>query len=168
MRRPVKGKLKGDLTPLFGNARVLRLLVNDLSKHFVEKKFDKVACIDAMGFVLGAGVALKLGKGLVVVRKQGRLPLRKKDLLRKRFVDYTNCRRCFELSKFSVKKGERFLLVDDWIETGAQVKTAMELIHKAGGVVVGVSCIGLEKNKKTLFLKDYDLFSVTKVRKKLY
>lgn len=157
---PVKGKKKGDLTPLFYNAKVFRNLVNDLAKPFSRVKFDKVACIDALGFVIGSGVACKLKKGFITIRKGGSLPIRKTDLIRKSFVDYSGKKKSLEINKSAVVKGERFLVVDDWVETGTQSRVAIELIEKLGGEVVGISTIGIDPRYDLKYLEKYNLVSV--------
>lgn len=49
-----------------------------------------------------------------------------------------------------IQKGERILLVDEWAETGSQIEAAINLLERAGGIIKGISLIGIEKNDKTL------------------
>ena len=143
-----KGK-KGDLTPLFRDGKVFSNLINDLYKPFKNVRFDKVAGLDAIGFVVASAMAYKLSKGMITVRKGGQLPLRRSDVHRLSFVDYSKKQKTLEIAKAAVKKGERILIVDDWIETGAQIRAAIKLLQKVGGEVVGISTIGFEHNKRT-------------------
>ncbi|MBD3304458.1 hypothetical protein GF343_04890 [Candidatus Woesearchaeota archaeon] len=165
LQKPVRGKKKGELTFLFHKADVFKNLINDLSKPFLKVQFDKVACIDAMGFILGAAIASKLNKGLLPIRKSGSLALRKKDLAQITLVDYSGKRKTLELNKTAVSKGEKFILVDDWIETGSQIKAAIKLIEKAGGKVVGISCVGIDLKYDVKQLQKYKIVSVRQTAK---
>lgn len=147
-----------DLTPVFSDGVVFSNLISDLTNMFSDKEFDVVVGLDALGFVISSGVALKSGKGLVLVRKGGKLPGVKDSIISKSFVDYTKKEKVFEMNKGSIKKGQKVLIADEWIETGNQVRTAISLIEEQGGIVVGVLSIGGEKTDKTkdLFEK-YDI-----------
>ena len=68
------------------------------------------------------------------------------------FVDYTGQRKSLELRAGALKPGTRVLVVDEWIETGAQVKAAIELIERQGGVVAGVATINVDVNDNTRVL----------------
>jgi len=156
---PVKGK-KTDVTPLFQHKQVFRNLIHDLSRPFEKKSFDKVVGIDAIGFILASAMAYKMQKGMISVRKGGALPVRRTDVLRKSFVDYSSKRKSLEMNKSAIKKGERVIIADDWIETGANVKAAIKMIELLGGNVVGITTIGFDKKKAPKDLLDYDLFAI--------
>jgi len=149
-----KTKNRYDLTPLFSNSKVFKNLITDMTKLTRGLNIDKIAGLDALGFIIGAAMAHKIGLGFITIRKEGKLPGKKDGLT---FTDYTGKNKKLELAKNTVKKGEKILLVDDWIETGTQIKTAIKLIEKQGGKIVGIRSIAAEKKKetKTLFEK-YD------------
>ena len=138
-----------DVTPLFSDATAFSSLIDDLGKPFSD--FDKVAGLDALGFIIGGALAQKEKVGFIPIRKGGKLP--GKEVLRTSFVDYTGKEKSFELNKKTIKKGEKVLLVDEWIETGAQMKAAISLIEKAGGVVAGISVLSADEKVKNLFEK---------------
>ncbi|MCF7866370.1 hypothetical protein K9L67_00070 [Candidatus Woesearchaeota archaeon] len=149
---------KFDTTPIYENKDSFKNLINDLSKPFKNLRIDKVAGLESIGFISGASVALKLGTGFVAVRKEGRTPLKKKDMLIRTIKDYTGKKKTFELAKHSIKKGDKILIVDDWIETGNQIKNVIKMIEKLGGKIVGISVLVAEKNRKTKFLfNNYNL-----------
>ena len=95
-----------------------------------------MAGIDALGFILGAAIAVRLKKGFVPIRKGGKLPVQT-DVAR--FVDYTGQEKSLELRVGAIQPRTRVLVVDEWVETGAQVRAAIELLEKQGGVVIGVA-----------------------------
>jgi adenine phosphoribosyltransferase len=135
-----------DVTPLFGDYAAFTALIADLAARFDGATIDVVAGIDALGFILGAALALHFKTGFIPVRKGGKLPV-KAD--RAEFVDYTGQRKALELRVGAVRPGARVLLVDEWIETGAQARAAIELIERQGGIVAGVAAINIDVNDNT-------------------
>ncbi|MBK8934114.1 MAG: adenine phosphoribosyltransferase [Chloroflexi bacterium] len=132
-----------DVTPLFADPAAFAQLTADLSAPFADMSLDYVAGIDALGFVLGAAMALRLGKGFIPIRKRGKLPV---AALAAEFVDYTGQRKGLEIRQGLLRPGDRVLVVDEWIETGAQMATAVHLIEQAGGVVAGIATINMDDN----------------------
>jgi len=142
---------RNDVTPLFADYEAFRALIRDLLEPFEQSTFDYVAGIDALGFVLGTAAAFTARKGLVAIRKSGKVP---GPSLSVDFVDYTGRRRTLELRKGAVNPGARILLVDDWIETGAQVQAAVRLIESQGGVVIGIAAIHMDDCAITRWLRE--------------
>lgn len=114
-----------DVTPLFADYESFAELVRDLAEPFQDASLDLVAGIDALGFILGAALALKLRKGFLPIRKGGKLPVPTDAV---EFVDYSGERKALEVRRDALRPGMRVLVVDEWIETGAQVSAAIELI----------------------------------------
>jgi adenine phosphoribosyltransferase len=139
-----------DVTPLFANYVAFSVLVEDLLKGFTDITFDYVAGIDALGFILGSAMAMRSEKGFVPVRKGGRLPV---EVEKVDFVDYTGEKKSLELRVDAISTGARVLVVDEWVETGAQVSAAIELIERQGGIVVGIAAIAIDENERTRFLR---------------
>jgi adenine phosphoribosyltransferase len=140
-----------DVTPLFADHDAFVALVEDLARPFNNPAPDLVAGIDALGFILGAALALRLDKGFVPLRKGGKLPVAV-DIAD--FVDYTGQQKRLELRQDAIRIGERVLLVDEWIETGAQVSAAIDLIERHGGVVLGIATINMDDNPRTRALRE--------------
>ena len=67
-------------------------------------------------------------------------------------VDKQNLQKNFEMNKNAIKKGDKVLIVDEWIETGSQIKSAIKLIEKQGGNIIGVTTLYAEKTPKTKIL----------------
>jgi adenine phosphoribosyltransferase len=147
-----------DVTPLFADPEAFKVLVEDLAQPFQGQAIDRVAGIDALGFILGTAVALRLGKGFVPIRKGGKLPVQVEQA---EFVDYTGERKVLEMRQGSVQPGERILLVDDWIETSAQVQAAESLIERQDGRVAGITAINIDDNPDSrVLLAKYPCHSV--------
>jgi adenine phosphoribosyltransferase len=144
-----------DVTPLFGDYAAFAALVDDLAARFSDTAFDAVAGIDALGFILGTALAGRFEKGFIPLRKGGKLPV---AVDQAEFVDYTGQLKTLELRRGAIPPGVRVLLVDEWIETGAQVKAAIRLVEGQGGVVAGIATINADRNEATRSLfKDYNL-----------
>jgi adenine phosphoribosyltransferase len=132
-----------DVTPLFADPQAFAALVADLAAPFQSMPLDYVAGIEALGFILGTALSLRLGKGFIPIRKAGKLPV---AAARVRFVDYSGQEKALELRHGLLPAGARVLLVDEWVETGAQVGAAIALIENQGAVVVGVAAINIDSN----------------------
>jgi adenine phosphoribosyltransferase len=141
---------RNDVTPLFADFESFSALVDDLLAQFNTDAFDYVAGIDALGFILGTALSFRALKGFIPIRKGGKLPV---ETLSVHFVDYSEQEKSLEMRVDAIKPGARVLLVDEWIETGAQVNAAIELIESQKGVVVGVATINIDENKETEKIK---------------
>ena len=154
-------KRRSDVTPLFAHPKVFNQLLIDLFAPFKDKKINKIVGLDALGFILGAALSSKYGMGFVPLRKGGKLPGAKNTLYSDSFIDYSSKRKTLEVRKRAISKGDNILIVDDWMETGAQMRTAIKLVKKQKGNVIGIAVIFAEKNTKTMGLfGDYSLHSI--------
>ena len=135
-----------DVTPLFADYAAFSALVDDLAALVEPLAFDVVAGIDALGFILGAALALRTHTGFVPIRKGGKLPVAV-DVAE--CVDYTGQRKTLELRQDALRPGTRVLVVDEWIETGAQVRAAIQLIEGQGGVIAGIASLHMDDNEQT-------------------
>lgn len=132
-----------DVTPLFADPAAFAQLIADLSEPFAAVPLDYVAAIDALGFVLGGAMALRIGTGFIPIRKRGKLPVATRAV---EFVDYSGLAKGLEIRRGLLQPGDRVLLVDEWIETGAQAQAAIRLIEQEGGVVAGIATINIDDN----------------------
>jgi adenine phosphoribosyltransferase len=135
-----------DVTPVFADTAAFAQLVADLAYPFESDPIHYVAGIDALGFILGTAIAFHLKKGFIPIRKKGKLPA---SVATADFVDYTGLTKSLELRKGSVLPGDHVLVVDEWIETGAQMNAAIGLIESEGGVVSGIVTINMDFNPLT-------------------
>ena len=147
-----------DVTPLFSHFDGFNTLVNDLVDQVPKTGIDIVACIDALGFILGTAISQKLNVGILTIRKGGKLPVTTDQI---DFTDYTGLEKQLEIRQDILSEGSRVLIVDEWIETGAQVGASIKLIENQGAIVVGIVSIAMDDNEKTKYLKsNYKVISV--------
>ncbi len=131
---PKEGVVFKDLAPVFGDAELLRGAVDLLAEHRKNLDVSLVAAVDARGFVLAGALAVKLGAGLVPIRKQGKLPYR--TVKAEYELEYGSA--VLEMHVDACAPGEPVLLVDDLLATGGTAAAAINLIERVGGRVVGV------------------------------
>jgi adenine phosphoribosyltransferase len=147
-----------DVTPLFTDSDAFLALITDLAQPFSEIDFEYVAGIDALGFILGTALGMHMRRGVVAIRKGGKLPV---PVVARQFTDYTGQTKTLELRTDILKPGDRVLLVDEWIETGAQVKAAIELLEELQATVVGIATINIDDNPMTRQLQEqYHCYSL--------
>ena len=129
---------RDDVSPLFADGPAFGALIDTLAERCNSFEYETIAAVDALGFVLGAALAQHVRCGLVLIRKAGQLPV---PSLRERFVDYTGADKGLEVRADLALMGARVLLVDEWVETGAQMAAAARLIERSRGQVVGIATI---------------------------
>ena len=130
-----------DVTPLFGDYQAFSALLDDLLELCRDIAYDTVAAIDALGFILGSAIAVRSEKPLVPIRKGGKLPV---EVHKASFIDYTGNEKSLEIRVDALGPSNRVLIVDEWIETAAQVKTAIGLIEGLGAEVAAVLSIVMD------------------------
>ncbi|MBK5912215.1 adenine phosphoribosyltransferase [Rhodothalassium salexigens] len=121
-----------DITTLLNDARGFRKAVDELVQPYVGVAIDKVAGIEARGFILGGAVAHQLTSGFVPMRKKGKLP----HATIGQSYDLEYGTDTLEIHEDAIAHGDLVLLVDDLLATGGTADAAVELIEKAGGKVV--------------------------------
>src|ERR1700728_4056283 len=120
---PKPGIMFRDITTLLGDARAFRRAVDELVQPFAGTKIDKVAGIEARGFILGGAVAHQLSAGFVPLRKKGKLPFQTRAV--EYALEYGSD--SIEMHLDAVARGERVMLVDVLIATGGTAVAAVEL-----------------------------------------
>ncbi|VVB74656.1 S-methyl-5'-thioadenosine phosphorylase [Candidatus Tiddalikarchaeum anstoanum] len=134
---PKKGIMFRDITTLLKDAEGFRLMLDILEEHYKNIDIDLIAGIESRGFVLASALASKLGKGVILIRKKGKLPA--ETVSESYDLEYGQA--TIEIHKDAIKHGQRILLLDDLLATGGTALAAGNLIEKLGGKVVEVGFI---------------------------
>jgi adenine phosphoribosyltransferase len=134
---PKPGIMFRDITTLLGDARAFRRAVDELVQPWAGSKIDKVAGIEARGFILGGAVAHQVSAGFVPIRKKGKLPYRRVTIGYS--LEYGVDE--MEMHEDGVAKGERVILVDDLIATGGTAEGAVKLLRQLGANVLAACFI---------------------------
>ena len=126
-----------DITTLLGDARAFRRAVDELVQPWAGSKVDKIAGVEARGFIIGGAMAHQVSAGFVPIRKKGKLP-------------HTTVRIAYsleygldemEMHADAIAPGERVILVDDLIATGGTAEGAVKLLRQIGADVVAACFI---------------------------
>ena len=129
---PKPGIMFRDITTLLGNARAFRRAVDALVQPWAGSKIDKVAGMEARGFILGGAVAHQVSAGFIPIRKKGKLPHKRVSIAYS--LEYGLDE--MEMHEDAVTKGERVILVDDLIATGGTAEGAVKLLRQMGAEVL--------------------------------
>jgi adenine phosphoribosyltransferase len=129
---PKPGIMFRDITTMLGDARAFRRAVDELVHPYAGQRVEKIAGIEARGFILGGAIAHQLSAGFVPIRKKGKLP---HDTVRIAYsLEYGVDE--MEMHRDAVKPGEKVILVDDLIATGGTAEAATKLLQQMGADVV--------------------------------
>lgn len=157
---PKKGVLFRDITTLLLDSRGLRQAIDELVMRYSGAGIDKIAVIEARGFLVGSPLAYVLGCGLVPIRKKGKLP--GKTIGQDYVLEYGTDR--VEIHDDAIRPGEKILLVDDLLATGGSAMAAIKLIEQSGGEIheaaflVDLPDLGGSKSLKD---KGYSVFTLS-------
>ena len=128
---PKQGIMFRDITTLLSDPEGFRLAVHKMVEHYDGVKIDKVAGIEARGFIFAAPLAQQLGVGFIPIRKKGKLPA--EVITHEYELEYGTD--ALEIHTDAIERGESVLLVDDLLATGGTAEAATSLIEKIGGKV---------------------------------
>lgn len=155
---PQKGVNFKDITPLLQNFEAFHFAIDEMAKPYLDQKVDVVCGIDARGFILASALAYKLGTGLAIIRKKGKLPW--KTISRDYALEYAT--NTIEMHEDAIRVGQKVLLVDDVLATGGTMAATVDLVKKLGGDILGIAFLigglpGLGGEEK---LKNYKIYSL--------
>jgi len=134
---PKKGILFRDFSPILKDPSALSLIADEFSKHFHPKDVDLFAGIESRGFILASVLASRYNKGMLMIRKAGKLP--GKTVKLSYTIEYG--KDTLEIQKDIIKEGQRILICDDLLATGGTAKASAKLIEKIGGKISGFAFI---------------------------
>jgi adenine phosphoribosyltransferase len=134
---PKQGILFRDVNPVFKRNDALNYIADEFYRIYSKAKVDMVAGIESRGFIIATALALRFSKGIVMVRKEGKLPGR---TVKKSYdIEYGNA--VMELQQDAIDKGNSILIADDLIATGGTAVAAAQMIKDLGGKVAGFAFI---------------------------
>jgi adenine phosphoribosyltransferase len=121
-----------DITTLLKDKEGLSRTIKILEERYKNEEIDLIAGIESRGFIIASALALRLGKGLVLVRKPGKLPA---ETIKAEYeLEYG--RDSVEIHKDAISPGQKVLLIDDLIATGGTASAACRLIEQLGGKIL--------------------------------
>ena len=157
---PKKGILFRDFSPILGDPSAMSFVMEEFSKQFHPKDVDTFVGIESRGFIIASILAQKYDKGMVMLRKEGKLP--GKTVKTSYTIEYGKA--VLEIQKSALNQGEKVVICDDLLATGGTAKAAAKLVEEVGGKVTGFAFIieltdlnGIKEinNYKTISLVQY-------------
>lgn len=153
---PKPGIMFRDITPLIANPRGFAAVVDQLAEPYLGA-VDVVLGIESRGFIVGAPVAYRLGVGLTIARKPGKLPFQIVD----QSYDLEYGSASLQMHQDAIASDARVLIVDDLLATGGTAAAAIQLARKVGGNVIGcafvVELLGLNGRERLAPLNSFSL-----------
>ncbi len=129
---PKKGIIFKDITTLLSDGRSFHRMVDLIAHRYVGQRIDKIIGVEARGFVLGSALAYKLGVGITLVRKPGKLPYK----TRKVSYELEYGTDTLEIHEDAFKPGDRVIIADDLLATGGTVAAVVKLVEGLGAEIV--------------------------------
>ncbi len=129
---PKKGVVFKDITTLLSDPKSFHRMIDLIAHRYIGQKIDQIVGVEARGFILGAALAYKLGTGITLVRKPGKLPYK----TRQKTYDLEYGTDTLEIHEDAFKPGDRILIADDLLATGGTVSAVLHLVEDLGAEVV--------------------------------
>ncbi len=156
---PKRGILFRDISPLLKDPEIISFIVEEFARLYNPNDVDLLAGIESRGFPLACALALKYKKGMIMIRKQGKLPGKTEKLSYN--IEYGSA--TIEIQSNALKSGQRILICDDLLATGGTAKAAANLVEKIGGRITGFAFIvELSDLKGSELIKNYRYESLVK------
>ncbi len=128
---PKKGIVFKDITTLLSDARSFHRMIDLLAHRYVGEKIDQIVGIEARGFILGSALAYKLGTGITLVRKPGKLPYKTRSISYE--LEYGTD--SLEIHEDAFGEGDRVIVADDLLATGGTMAAVVELVSQCGAEI---------------------------------
>lgn len=156
---PKKGIVFKDITTLLSDPKSFHRMVDLIAHRYIGENINQIVGVEARGFILGAALAYKLGTGITLVRKPGKLPYK----TRQKTYQLEYGTDTLEIHQDAFKPGDRVVIADDLLATGGTVCAVLELVRELGAEVVECAFMAelefLEGRKR---LPDVNVFSLLK------
>lgn len=134
---PVSGVNFKDITTALEDKDTFKAMIDALVEPYKNQAIDKIVVIDARGFLLGTPMAYKLGCGVSLVRKKGKLPYKTiEQIYEKEYGPDT-----LTMHADTIKPGEKVVIVDDLLATGGTMLATIKMVEQLGAKIIGISCV---------------------------
>jgi len=154
---PKPGILFFDITTLLTDAVAFRETIDRFYERYKDTEFDRIAGTESRGFIYASALAYKMNKGVILIRKPGKLPA--ETYQEEYALEYGTD--AIEMHRDAVGENMKVLVIDDLLATGGTALATCKLVEKAGGKVAGIGfVIELDFLKGADKLQDYDVFSM--------
>ncbi len=154
---PKSGIIFKDITTLIKDANAFQKAIDDMATLFQPEEIDKVLGIESRGFIFASALAYKWNKGVILVRKPGKLPAEK--ITEEYKLEYGTD--SVEIHVDAINPGEKILIIDDLLATGGTVEATVRLVERLKGIVAGIGfLIELSFLNGRSRLKDYIISSL--------
>lgn len=157
---PKPGVVFWDFTPLEEKPELMKHVIAAIRDHFVQSQIDKVAVLEAKGFIIGSALAYEMQKPLLLIRKPNLIP---GEVLAEKFIkEYGEGE--YQIKKNAIKENEKVLIVYDIMAGPGASLAAIKLVERSGGIVTGLAYITeLEYLHGREALTNYNIFSLVKI-----
>ncbi|NOY54028.1 MAG: adenine phosphoribosyltransferase [Deltaproteobacteria bacterium] len=156
---PKKGIIFKDITTLLSDKRAFARAIDTLANRYMDRDIDLVVGIESRGFVIGAALAYRLGAGVILVRKPGKLPYKTHKTIYE--LEYGTDQ--LEIHEDAISPGQNVLIADDLIATGGTVRASIDLVKQLDGNIVECAfLVELEFLKGREKLNGYPVYSLLK------
>ncbi len=132
---PKEGVVFKDISPLLGDPEAFKKAVDAMAEQWAGEEFDYIAGVESRGFIFASALAYKMGKGMIIIRKPGKLPYKTRSVT----YDLEYGTDSLEIHEDAIAPGQKALLVDDLLATGGTVKGAIDLFGYLDATLVGVA-----------------------------
>ena len=129
---PKKGIVFKDITTLLADGKSFHRMIDLIAHRYLGEKIDQVVGVEARGFLLGSALAYKLGTGITLVRKPGKLPYK----TRRKTYDLEYGTDTLEIHEDAFKPGNRVIVADDLLATGGTMAAVVDLVRELGAEIV--------------------------------
>ena len=134
---PKPGIMFKDISPILQDGALFAEVIDIIGVRYENQQIDSIVVIDARGFIFGSALAYKLGCGISLVRKQGKLPWKTHSVS----YDLEYGSAAVEIHIDAVSGGDRVLIVDDLLATGGTAKAGADLIEKIGARIIALEFV---------------------------
>lgn len=156
---PKKGIVFKDITTLLADGKSYHRMIDLIAHRYIGQKIDQVVGVEARGFILGSALAYKLGVGITLVRKPGKLPYK----TRSKTYDLEYGTDTLEIHEDAFTPGSRVIIADDLLATGGTMAAVVDLVCDLGADLVECTFLAeLEFLQGRRKLPDGKVFSLLK------